>query len=179
MERSPQHVHGHYCLVSIQDQRLTRSIFFISFCSLYIGMGFFGYLKYGAGIASTITLNMDLVCFFYLPSFLFFIAQHLTLNEHHLWPKTTQPTQSSSEQGYISLLAYFPLSSSSITLTLPVSSLLSLPFLHQPMRSRRLHWPRLLLGCSALPSSSPLPSRLALNLILYYPGQLHVAETKK
>ena len=31
------------------------------FSSLYIGMGFFGYLKYGADIASTITLNMDLV----------------------------------------------------------------------------------------------------------------------
>ena len=29
--------------------------------SLYIGMGFFGYLKYGSDIASTITLNMDLV----------------------------------------------------------------------------------------------------------------------
>ena len=36
--------------------------------SLYIGMGFFGYLKYGSDIASTITLNMDLVSI--LPSFL-------------------------------------------------------------------------------------------------------------
>ena len=41
-------------------------IYFVttSFCSLYIAMGFFGYLKYGADIASTITLNMDLVCFY-------------------------------------------------------------------------------------------------------------------
>jgi len=32
----------------------------VTIACLYIGMGFFGYLKYGSDIASTITLNMDL-----------------------------------------------------------------------------------------------------------------------
>ena len=44
-------------------KRQQKLICIASFSSLYIAMGFFGYLKYGADIASTITLNMDLVCF--------------------------------------------------------------------------------------------------------------------
>ena len=95
MEWSPEHVHGHYCLVrmtnSEQSLDIARIYFVttyviiyfvtISLCSLYIAMGFFGYLKYGADIASTITLNMDLVCFYL----------HLVPLLHHI----TNPQQES------------------------------------------------------------------------------------
>lgn len=33
---------------------------FAIICTLYIGMGLFGYLRYGADIKPTITLNLDI-----------------------------------------------------------------------------------------------------------------------
>ena len=98
------------------------------FSSLYIAMGFFGYLKYGADIASTITLNMDLVCF----------------NLFVLFFTSTSPSITLDLSPHPSALA---LSSSSFFLIRQ--------YCRKPL------WPRLLLGCSALPSSSPMLFRFA------------------
>ena len=120
-------------------------IFIASFSSLYIAMGFFGYLKYGSDIASTITLNMDLVCFYLL--FLFFISNPQTINMD-LSPSLLY--SSSSSENSVESYQTMALFSSSF-----------LPFLlyQQSVYCRMLHWPRLLLECSALPSSSPTPFR--------------------